>query len=74
MSASAITATVTDAGVFDCERDFATWLAMTPRQYSSGGNEKLGRVSKRGDGDIGCAARLFAVRESIGEVRLTASG
>ena len=49
MSASAIAATVTDPSMFDSGRDFAAWLGMTPRQNSSGGKERLGGVSKRGD-------------------------
>jgi transposase len=49
MGASAIAATVTDPGMFDSGRDFAAWLGMTPRQNSSGGKERLGGVSKRGD-------------------------
>jgi transposase len=47
MGASAIAAT--DPGMFDSGRDFAAWLGMTPRQNSSGGKERLGGVSKRGD-------------------------
>ena len=49
MGASAIAATVTDPGMFRSGRDFAAWLGMTPRQNSSGGKERLGGVSKRGD-------------------------
>ncbi|MBZ0216081.1 MAG: transposase, partial [Fimbriimonadaceae bacterium] len=30
----------------------AAWLGLVPRQYSSGGKERLGRISKRGDGYI----------------------
>jgi transposase len=33
-------------------RDFAAWLGLVPRQYSSGGRERLGRVSKAGQADI----------------------
>lgn len=33
-------------------RDFAAWLGLVPRQYSSGGQERLGRVSKAGQADI----------------------
>ncbi len=33
-------------------RDFAAWLGLVPRQYSSGGKERLGRVSKAGQTDI----------------------
>ena len=33
-------------------RDFAAWLGLVPRQHSSGGKERLGRVSKAGQADI----------------------
>jgi transposase len=29
-------------------RDFAAWLGLVPREHSSGGKERLGRVSKAG--------------------------
>lgn len=37
---------------FRCGRDFAAWLGLVPRQYSSGGKERLGRISKAGQADI----------------------
>ena len=49
MGASAIAATVADPSLFKLGREFAAWLGMTPRQNSSGGKERLGRTSKRGD-------------------------
>jgi transposase len=49
MGASAIAATVSDQSLFRSGREFAAWLGMTPRQNSSGGKERLGRTSKRGD-------------------------
>jgi transposase len=49
MGASAIAATVADPSLFKSGREFAAWLGMTPRQNSSGGKNKLGRTSKRGD-------------------------
>ncbi|HEY4043164.1 MAG TPA: IS110 family transposase [Rhodopila sp.] len=49
MGASAIAATVTDPSLFKSGREFAAWLGMTPRQNSSGGKERLGGTSKRGD-------------------------
>jgi transposase len=49
MGASAIAATVTDPALFHSGREFAAWLGMTPRQNSSGGKERLGGISKRGD-------------------------
>lgn len=33
-------------------RDFAAWLGLVPRQFSSGGKERLGRISKAGQADI----------------------
>ena len=33
-------------------RDFAAWLGLVPRQHSSGGKERLGRISKAGQADI----------------------
>jgi transposase len=32
-------------------RDFAAWLGLVPRQHSSGGKQKLGRISKMGQRD-----------------------
>jgi transposase len=49
MGATAIVATVIDPALFRSGREFAAWLGMTPRQNSSGGKERLGRTSKRGD-------------------------
>jgi transposase len=37
---------------FKCGRDFAAWLGLVPRQHSSGGKERLGRISKAGQSDI----------------------
>jgi len=33
-------------------RDFAAWLGLTPRQHSSGGKERLGKMSKMGQRDL----------------------
>lgn len=37
---------------FRSGRDFAAWLGLVPRQFSSGGKERLGRISKAGQADI----------------------
>jgi len=37
---------------FRSGRDFAAWLGLVPQQFSSGGKERLGRVSKPGQADI----------------------
>jgi transposase len=49
ISATAIAATVTDASQFRSGRQFAAWLGLVPRQHSSGGKDRLGRISKMGD-------------------------
>jgi transposase len=47
--ATALAASVTDANQFRSGRQFAAWLGLTPLQHSSGGKERLGRISKMGD-------------------------
>lgn len=49
ITASAIAATVTDASLFRSGRELAAWLGLVPRQNSSGGKERLGRITKKGD-------------------------
>jgi transposase len=47
--ASAVVASVGDAKLFKNGRQFAAWLGLVPRQYSSGGKQVLGRITKHGD-------------------------
>ncbi len=49
ITASAIVATVGSGKQFNNGREFAAWLGLTPLNKSSGGKEKLGRISKMGD-------------------------
>ena len=49
VTASAIVATIQDAGAFASGREFAAFLGLRPRQNSSGGKERLGRITKMGD-------------------------
>jgi transposase len=49
ITATAFVASVGDAQVFKNGRQFAAWLVLTPRQHSSGGTTRLGRITKRGD-------------------------
>ena len=49
VTASAIAATVTDASLFRSGRELSAWLGLVPRQNSSGGKERLGRITKKGD-------------------------
>ena len=52
LTALAVEAFAPAMGSFKCGRDFAAWLGLVPRQFSSGGKERLGRVSKAGQADI----------------------
>lgn len=49
VGATALAASVTDPHQFRSGRQFAAWLGLTPRQKSSGGKERLGRITKMGD-------------------------
>lgn len=49
LTASAITASVASGHEFANGRQFAAWLGLVPRQYSTGGKTRLGRITKRGD-------------------------
>jgi transposase len=49
ITASAMAASVQDASGFAGPREFAAFLGLTPKQNSSGGKQRLGRISKMGD-------------------------
>ena len=49
IEATALAASVNDPSQFRSGRQFAAWLGLTPLQKSSGGKERLGRISKMGD-------------------------
>lgn len=48
--ATALVATIGDAKSFTSGRHLAAWLGLVPRQTSSGGKDRLGGISKAGDG------------------------
>ena len=48
-TASAIEASVGNAHDFKNGRQFSAWLGLVPRQHSSGGKARLGRITKAGD-------------------------
>jgi transposase len=52
ITATATIALVPAAEGFRTGRDFAAWLGLTPLQKSTGGKQKLGAVSKRGERTI----------------------
>lgn len=41
-----------DMAQFKTGRDIAAWLGLVPRQHSSGGKERLGRMTRAGQADI----------------------
>jgi transposase len=47
--ATALVASVADPKAFRSGRDFSAWIGLVPEQNSSGGKDKLGGISKRGD-------------------------
>ncbi|MBG6119877.1 MULTISPECIES: IS110 family transposase [unclassified Sphingobium] len=49
IGATALAASVTDPHQFRSAQQFAAWLGLTPLQSSSGGKERLGRITKMGD-------------------------
>lgn len=49
ITATALLASVGDPKQFKNGRQFAAWLGLTPRQYTTGGTIRLGRITKKGD-------------------------
>lgn len=68
ITASALVATIGNGRDFRNGRQFAAWLGLTPRQYSTGGTPRLGRISKRGDTYL----RTLLVHGARSELRYTA--
>jgi transposase len=49
MVATALVAEVGDWKAFSSGRGLAAWIGLVPRQHSTGGKERLGRISKQGN-------------------------
>lgn len=49
ITSSALAATIVDTSSFTGPREFAAYLGLVPRQNSSGGKIKLGRITKMGN-------------------------
>jgi transposase len=47
--ASAFVSSTPDMSAFANAREFSAFLGLTPRQHSTGGKQKLGRITKMGD-------------------------
>lgn len=63
---TAVVAAIGQGEAFDRGRDFAAWLGLVPRQYSTGGRTTLGGISKRGNRHLRMlfvqAARVILLR------------
>jgi transposase len=68
ITASFLSASIPDPGLFEGGREFAAFLGLVPRQYSSGGKQKLGRISKMGNRHlrkllvVGAHAALYSIK------------
>lgn len=49
ITASALVSALPDIAGFKSGRDLSAWLGLTPRPHSTGGKERLGRISKMGN-------------------------
>jgi len=52
ITASLIAASVVDISAFKSARHFAAWLGLVPRQHSTAGKTRLGRITKAGNSEI----------------------
>ena len=68
LTATVLSATVSDPASFSGGREFAAYLGLVPRQYSTGGKAKLGKISKMGNRDlrrllvVGAHAALYRIK------------
>ena len=46
ITASAIVATIPEPSRFQSGRQFADWLGLTPNEHSTGGKQRLGRITR----------------------------
>lgn len=56
--AATVRATVQDPAAFRTGRDLAAWIGITPRANSSGGKERLGKISKLGNKSAAVAPKI----------------
>jgi transposase len=64
LGASALTAGVGDFTQFKSGHQFGAWLGVVPRQASSGGTIRLGRITKRGD-DYLCTLLIQGAKAAV---------
>ena len=49
LSATALVAEIGDWSTFSSGRSLAAWIGLVPKQYTTGGKDKLGRITKQGN-------------------------
>ena len=80
VAASALSASVGDPSAFSGSREFAAFLGLVPRQNSSGGKPRLGRISKMGNAYlrkllvVGAHAVLYHRKKHSDALRCWADG
>ncbi len=68
LTATVLVATVNDPQQFEDGRNFAAWIGLVPRQHSTGGKARLGKISKMGNRDlrrllvVGAHAALYRIK------------
>ncbi len=66
--ASSLAASIADPGVFKSGREFAAYLGLVPKQHSTGGKPRLGRITKMGNRRlrkllvVGAHAALYSIK------------
>ena len=74
--ATCLSASVSDAKLFEGGREFAAWLGLVPRQHSTGGKPRLGAISKMGNRHlrkllvVGAHAALYRIRKGSSDTPL----
>lgn len=76
VTATCLSASVSDPKMFEGGREFAAWLGLVPRQHSSGGKPKLGSISKMGNRHlrkllvVGAHAALYRMKKGTTDTPL----
>ena len=70
VTATALVAAIGDVGRFRSGRQLAAYLGLVPKQCASGGKERLGAISKRGDGYL----RMLLTHGARAVVRIRSAG
>ena len=71
LTADATVASINEGKEFRHGRQLSAWLGLVPRQHSSGGHEKLGRISRSGDSYLRTLL-IQGARSSVNHAKRTA--